>query len=106
MKPNCPFFGAIFYFVGVFVFSPVASAQENWDAFRKCKDLNVPAVAKHVESLNEGANLITQSLCQKATTELMNQMVANRKKQPIQFIQAFEILQRETRLSIFKHRAR
>ncbi len=92
-----------------------ASAQSDaetplWAAYNNCVDQHVADVARHVDSIEEGALLIFESLCQKSATNLMNIVAARPMLEDREWGARFDtaryVIQRGTRLLIFQERAR
>jgi hypothetical protein len=81
-----------------------------WFAYYDCIEQNIEDVAFLIESLEEGAKIIFESLCQRTAGDLLN-AVANR---PIfnesdlnaRYANARYVIERETRLLIFRERVR
>ena len=100
----------------LFMFSAMPASAESdveprlWTAYYQCLEQNVSDVALHVESLEEGANLIFSSLCNQSGTDLMNAVARrdifegdNRRDR---FTHSRAVILRETRLRIYQARVR
>jgi hypothetical protein len=85
-----------------------------WVAFYECAETHLESVATVVESLNEGATLITLSLCSPTAVELMNVMARDREvfcggqadcANYTAYAQSAQaVIERETRLRIYHAR--
>ncbi|MBJ6373661.1 hypothetical protein [Sedimentitalea arenosa] len=82
--------------------------RELWAVYHSCLDPHLPDVARHVPSLEEGADLIAESLCVDEHTELLNE-IARRptfKTTTVSesFGQALFVIKRDTKLWIYMTR--
>lgn len=115
IRGRTPFVQALRVFSILMVCSGTASAQSDaetplWAAYHNCIDLYVADVARHVESIEEGALLIFESLCQQSAHDLMNTVAARPMLEDRDWSARFDtaryVIQRETRLLIFQQRVR
>ena len=81
---NLKFHTILFSFFFILLSTTSAQAtkveDEQWEELFKCFDKHGSNVAAVVQSLDEGASLIVETLCQKESTNLLNTMHKERKE--------------------------
>lgn len=82
--------------------------RELWTVYQACLDSHLPSVARNVQGLQEGADLLAESLCVGEFTDLLNEIARRSMFESMtvseRFGQAGFVIKRDTRLWIYMAR--
>jgi hypothetical protein len=99
---------AVWIFALLAVTGAAADEAEKWRALQACTTQHIQDVSRFVVSLEEGARLISESLCERETTDLANHMANHREglvgSLAERFGSARYVIERELREDIYQEK--